>query len=524
MKKKNLKLILLLLGILFTVSTISIYNSNNYEEYRDEKVDIRDKIDLKNPKKSAIYPESFIHIDGSISNNWSLTESTYDWCSGDGSWDNPYIIENVSINAGGSGNGIFIENSKNDYFIIRNCNVTNAGSGPSEAGIKLVNTNNGTLSNNNCSNNGYYGINLSTNCYNNTISENIVNGNNECGISLSGFSNDNNISGNLINDDNLYGIYLLACHYNNISKNIVNNHTSYGIYLDTCNENTISGNFVSNSSNHGLYLIECSDNKILGNTLTENVNYGIWIENWPSDGNILSENLVYNNGYGIMLLTCQNSLIFYNCFFSSYQGSNAVDTGGSSNNWNNSVVGNYNNHYLGTDIDADGIGDQPYNIPGTTGSIDYKPLMDYDPFFFKPPNDLTYENGTEGHKIRWIVIHNLPPPLTFNISREGSIIKTGYLDPYVTYIEINVDGLNVGSYNYTIVVEDGLGGTRSDIVWITVKSPPKPPSGFLIGDDDDDDDDDDVTIVFGHYHLLFAILTIAILVIIYKRKTFLNKR
>ncbi|GAH12473.1 unnamed protein product, partial [marine sediment metagenome] len=89
---------------------------------------------------------------------------------------NPYIIENVTIDATSSltGSGFLIENSKNDYFIIRNCNVTNAGNTVDDAGIKLKHTNNGTLINNNCSDNKFCGILLDFYCNNNTISDNIV--------------------------------------------------------------------------------------------------------------------------------------------------------------------------------------------------------------------------------------------------------------------------------------------------------------------------------------------------------------
>ena len=63
---------------------------------------------------------SFIHIEG----NWSNAVS-WGWCKGDGSWGNPYIIENMTIDATSSpvGGGILISNSANDYFIINNCPV-----------------------------------------------------------------------------------------------------------------------------------------------------------------------------------------------------------------------------------------------------------------------------------------------------------------------------------------------------------------------------------------------------------------
>ena len=134
--------------------------------------------------------------------NWS-TAAGYEWCSGDGSWGNPYVIENVTIDADNSptGSGIFINNFKNDYFIINNCTVYDAGSGTYDAGIKLENTDNGALINNNCSNNGRHGISLRTNS-NNNISGNIANNNGKNGIDL--FDNcKNNIILNYTANDNV---------------------------------------------------------------------------------------------------------------------------------------------------------------------------------------------------------------------------------------------------------------------------------------------------------------------------------
>ena len=154
------------------------------------------KSNIVNPKASGGYSETFIHIDGSIANNWSWTAGNESWCYGEGTWENPYIIENVTVNCGGTGSGILIENSDTDYFIVRNCTVYNSGSGLGSAGINLDNTNNGVLTTNNCSNNNAGGIILFNDCDNNTISGNTANDNNWFGIYLYDDCNNNTISGN----------------------------------------------------------------------------------------------------------------------------------------------------------------------------------------------------------------------------------------------------------------------------------------------------------------------------------------
>jgi len=304
---------------------LSISNYTFFKEH-DEIIEIRDESNLKKLKTSGGYFESFIHIDGSIPDNWSDTTITYDWCSGDGSWSNPYIIENVTIDATGSptGSGIYIENSKNDHFIIRNCTAYNSGTDYYDAGIKLENTNNGTLINNNCSNNAgcgivlmincenntlrgntanensYNGIRLNDFCDNNTISENTVNYNEYLGVYLTGYCDYITISGNTVNDNNDEGIHLDSCNYNILLGNIVNNNNDNGIRIHRCNYNTLSGNTANYNKLIGMYLTNGGRHNILGNTVTDN---GGGIRLWQyCDHNTISGNNISNNLFGIQLL------------------------------------------------------------------------------------------------------------------------------------------------------------------------------------------------------------------------------
>ena len=71
-----------------------------------------DEINQIVPELSGSYTESFIHITKS---NWSIAV-TKDWCYGQGTWDKPYVIENVTIDGNPSLPGIFIQNSDTVYF------------------------------------------------------------------------------------------------------------------------------------------------------------------------------------------------------------------------------------------------------------------------------------------------------------------------------------------------------------------------------------------------------------------------
>ena len=141
-----------------------------------------------------------IHIDDNAGNNWEWA-STQFWCIGSGTPTNPYRIQSLIINAGGSGNGILIENS-NVYFRIKNCEVYNAG-----LGIVLSNTNNGIISGNTVAYNAFHGI-LLQSSNNNIISGNTAH-NNWMGIFLA-YSNDNTVSGNIVYF-NWIGVVLQIC-------------------------------------------------------------------------------------------------------------------------------------------------------------------------------------------------------------------------------------------------------------------------------------------------------------------------
>ncbi len=361
MKSNRKKInVLIILGIFFAITAVSSFNYT---------IEIRDETNLKSPKSSGYWTTNFIHIDG----NWSDTATTYAWCSGDGSWGNPYTIEDVIIDASTSptGSGIFINNSKNEYFIITNCTAYNAGTGSSDAGIKLENTNNGTLTNNNCSNNNGMGISLHSNCENNTLSGNTANNNANHGIRLYISCIYNSILENTINDNTEAGIrFRYGCDNNIISGNTVNDNL-YGMSIyDNSDNNTISGNIVDSESNGIIFFTNCDKNTISGNTVNNNAN-GIYLAN-QCGGNTISGNTANNNGCGIFLQdnthnnivsgnTANNNIIhgiyvWYYCDDNTISG-NSVDSNHGNgiylenNCVNNTISGNVVDNNLDNGID-----------------------------------------------------------------------------------------------------------------------------------------------------------------------------
>ncbi len=317
MKLKNKVKILVLIEIIFLVGGIYCY------EFKNQIINSNFKLaNQKNPNlKNSGYWDltgNPIFIDDSDPNyNWSKTTIENAWCSGSGSWADPYVIENVTLDGQGSSNCIEIRNS-DAYFIIRNCSLYNSSSS-TKAGIKLDNVDSGKIIKNNCS------------------------------------------------DDNSLGTYLYYSNNNTLSGNTANNN-GYGIYLFFSNNNTLSGNTANNNYN-GIYLEGSNSSNLSGNTASHNNNYGICLE--VSNNNTLSGNTANNNYNGIFLSPGNNNLIYNNILINNRV--NAKDDG-INNQWDNGTVGNYWDDYGGKDQDDDGIGDTPYLISGTAGAQDSFPI------------------------------------------------------------------------------------------------------------------------------------------------------
>ena len=266
MKTKTKKLfILLVIGLVFPL--ILNYNfdiSNNY------------KPNVDNPKTSA--PYNGIVVDDTLATsgiswgNWTWAR-TQPWCvEGNGTQDNPYIIEDSIFLSAGPSDCLTITHSR-QYFVVENCtfkdipvasfaglrlnNVTNGMIVDNQIynnayGIYCLNVNKSQLIDNNCSNNLNYGMYFNE-CDNNTISGNTANGNDD-GIHFHNGCDNNTISGNTANDNNFEGLSMYdGCVFNNITGNTANNNMR-GIWFEENHDNTLSGNTANNNTDGGMYL------------------------------------------------------------------------------------------------------------------------------------------------------------------------------------------------------------------------------------------------------------------------------
>lgn len=100
-------------------------------------------------------------------------------------------------------------------------------------------------------------------------------------------------------------------------------------------------------------------------------------------------------------------------------------------------------------------------------------VSDWGPPIVSSPDDINFTIGTTGEEISWKPHDYLLD--SYEILRNGTLTQSGPLVEDNPHVIISLDGLEVGVWNFTIVVTDFLMNSVSDTVFVTVKS------GFAIG-------------------------------------------
>lgn len=220
-----------------------------------------------------------------------------------------------------------------------------------------------------------------------------------------------------------YGLDIEGCSEFTIRNNRVLNTVNAGMQLKesarcAVTDNLFSGNMeglalwnstfidvLRNSADHnyyGILLAESDNNTVMDNNADENTRseivkgFGVGISlQANSSRNVVEKNkarknfngieatrgcklnAIYGNNasdntHGLRMDKNYNNLIFGNNF-----ARNKIDAyeNASRNTWNNTTIGNFYDDYKGKDRDNDGIGDQPYPVPGMESkSVDSRPL------------------------------------------------------------------------------------------------------------------------------------------------------
>ena len=152
-----------------------------------------------------------------------------------------------------------------------------------------------------------------------------------------------------------------------------------GIYMDYSSSIMMSNNIVTNCT-YGIIVKFSAVTLIMYNLLVNNTETGLLLDH-SFDIQVRMNTILRNHQIGIYIshtnpdTNCVNSnRVSLNNFIDNVCSANST---GNNTNWEdgNPPLGNYWSDYIGTDNDGDGIGDTPYMISGGSGEMDHDPLM-----------------------------------------------------------------------------------------------------------------------------------------------------
>jgi len=222
-----------------------------------------------------------------------ITSNGFD---GDGSEGNPYLINNLEIDATGHANAITLSNI-HKYLMIAECTLTNAG----QAGIAMNDVSNVTIQGNTINNNGQRAVMLE-HSNNVTMNANDCTNNPTDGFRIV-YSSDISVFGNYIT--NSYdGIYLGVVQNSTFEINQFPLVDARGFFVVESDNNTFSDNSIIDSI-HGLY-IDGSDNNIIDGTICGFLGQQV-IYLWQSNGNQVSNSTLAGTDYGAVIYLSESS-------------------------------------------------------------------------------------------------------------------------------------------------------------------------------------------------------------------------
>ena len=337
-------------------------------------------------------------------------------CSGTGTAEDPYVIENLRIEYNQScitvrdldyttswGNGTSITTFR--HLVIRNCWFIGIPMYYTEIDVDLrgtgvrieYNAHNVSVINNRFEK-LYKGVYIFHNANNNLIKGNYFNCSYGIRVEDSSYENifcDNRFVGGpehprpatYGNGQHGVGISLSA-------GNLIVNNTFSGLdsgvdlWARSVN-NTIINNTITDSFYVGVVLSEANSTVVANNTCMYNFYFGIWIDELSTNCTIVNNTLAYN-GHGFEIPVA-NTTAF--SLAATEPGRGICITRGSSGNeikFNDLIYNqentldevpgniydyNYWTDYTGTDSNNDDIGDTPYYVAGVGGGIDTHPSM-----------------------------------------------------------------------------------------------------------------------------------------------------
>ncbi|MFX1369485.1 MAG: right-handed parallel beta-helix repeat-containing protein, partial [Promethearchaeota archaeon] len=268
---------------------------------------------------------------------------------------------------------------------------------------------------------------------------------------------------NAIVQDCALGVHLMFSPETRILNNIIRNSNHIGVLSNTSDSVEIRNNEIYNNP----VGIEASEFVflIIGNNTIHGGYSGIvaFIGGLAE----ITENRIYDNSnYGIRLAYWASNATIYDNMLGWNGVSNGYDEE-TANLWDDDVSqGNYWDDY-------GGVGTYP--IPGPGGSVDRYPqvLVDSAPPSILSPGDLVFEVGSTGNVLQWRANDYFPH--LYEVLQNETLFADGQWNSSAEIIEVNVDSLPIGVYNFTITFVDRSYQNSTDSVLVTVLPDENPP-------------------------------------------------
>jgi len=286
----------------------------------------------------------------------------------------------------------------------------------------------------------------------NSTIENVTIANNYVGMHV--LSSDANLITVSTITNNAFGITLYRSSSNNITKNtLTNNGYDSGFYYGCI----LIGRLVMGEGVQETTRTIPSEDNIISSNMISNNGAGIVLTNPGTTRTIINGNTMSKNGEGIYVaFNTSNNKIYHNNFIDNKKQVYIDATYGTGVNvWDDGYPsgGNYWSNYTGVDVKggphqdlpgSDGIGDTPYIIDAN--NTDRYPLMN--PYGTPPP--LTYNltiTATVGGTTD-------PAPRTYSYTTNSTVQVTAIPEANYLFDYWELDGVNVGSANpYTVLMD-----------------------------------------------------------------------
>jgi parallel beta-helix repeat protein len=279
------------------------------------------------------------------------------------------------------------------------------------------------------------------------------------GIHLLGVSNCIIIDNFITNCDYGEGIWLYQSSNNLIKDNTVENGAD-GISLGLSTNNNVINNTLRGNSN-GISLYNEADNNTLSGNYLHHNSIGIKLD--ESSGNEFSANEISSSNVGVQVgpygyyrdgVTINNNVFYHNNFKNNLKNyaSTSIPLYGT-NYFDKGKEGNYYSDYEGEDLNADGIGDNPYTV--VTESVD---ITDNYPLIKPWEGDnippvitvLSPQNGTytQGEVSLNFTVSEPVSRIAYSLDSAESVIIAG---------NITLTGLPNGNHTIIIYAMDAAG-------------------------------------------------------------------